>query len=273
MGFMIFDGKGFAAKLEEKLRQKVMVVGRVPRLVILVSAGNESGKIYSKKKKEMGDRIGIKVEIVEILDLKEQVVNLANDNTIDGLMVQLPLLRRGFAGQAVLVGKEETQKILDLIPVKKDVDGLTSENFRLIATGEQAFLPATIKAVGKVMDEAIREIGLDIERMKVAVVGSKGMVGKPLVSQLKRFGFEVGEFEVNDELKLADYDVVISATGKEGLIKPEMVKKGVVVIDVGFPKGDFETDVSKNSSFFTSVPGGVGPVTVVCLMENVVEAL
>jgi len=179
-------------------------------------------------------------------------------------MVQLPVPG---------IEKDKARELLEIIPKDKDVDGFSSENLRLIATGEQEFVPATVMAVGKIMDEAIREVGLDIERMKVAVVGSEGMVGKPLIAQLKRFGFEVGEFELGDELSLSEYDVVISATGQAGLIKQSMVKKGVVAIDVGFPKGDFEEGVDKVASFITPVPGGVGPMTVVCLFENLVRSV
>lgn len=257
---MRFDGKKFAAEIERKL------VGSTGRLVILLTADNESGKIYSKKKQELGERIGVKVDVIEteVGEIAELLRGYGADESVDGLMVQLP----------IGLSKEETQKILDLIPVGKDVDGLTSENLKMIATGEQWFLPATVKAVGKIVDEAIRETGLDIERMKVAVVGSEGVVGRPLVWQLKRFGFEVGEFDLGSDFsQLKSFDVIISAVGKEGLIKPEMVKDGVVAIDVGFPKGDFSPDVEEKAAFFTPVPGGVGPVTVVCLFENLVPKL
>lgn len=267
---MVFNGKEFAEKIEEGLR------GSTGKLVIMVTDGNESGRVYGKMKKELGERIGVEVQIVQIandklqINLKSQIEKLANDPEVKGIMVQLPI---------VGLGKEETQKVLDLIPVEKDVDGLTSENLNHIKTGEQLYLPATVKAVGKVMDEAIRVVSLDIDKMRVAVVGSAGMVGKPLVDQLKRFGFEVGEFDesilkqVQDDTNLKEYDVVISAVGKEGLIKPEMLKDGVVAIDVGFPKGDFSPEVEKKAAFFTPVPGGVGPVTVVSLFENLVNRI
>lgn len=261
---VIFDGGEFAKKMEEELREVVEDVGK-KKLVIFWVGDDRSSEIYVKKKKEMGERIGVDVEVkrVGVEELVEGIKMVCADKKIDGVMVQLPIPG---------LSKEEERRVLDLIAVSKDVDGLTSENLRLIETGEQIFVPATVKAVGKIVDEAIREVGLDIERMRVAVVGSIGNVGRPLVNQLKRFGFEVGEFEKNDDLSgLREFDVVVSCVGEAGLIQKDMVKGGVVAIDVGFPSGDFDTRVREKASFLTPVPGGVGPVTVACLMENVVS--
>ena len=262
MVVMTFEGVSFAKRIESELEKRVLEMGRKPRLVIFWVGDNQSSEKYVAKKKELGERIGIEVvvERVEVAKLESGIRKVVSE--ADGVMVQLPIPG---------MSRDEAQKVIDLIPIEKDVDGLTGENLKLIATGEQEHLPATVKAVGKIMDEAIRETELDIEKMKVAVVGSRGVVGQPLVSQLKRFGFEIGEFDEGDELKLSDFDVVISATGREGLIKPEMVKDGVVGIDVGFPKGDFDPAVEKKAGFFTPVPGGVGPVTVVCLFENLLQ--
>lgn len=263
---MVFEGRKKAGEIEIDLKKRVADLGRKPVLAILWVGDNQASAKYIENKKGLGERIGVEVRVerVEAGELEDRLEKLVDDKNIDGVMVQLPVPR---------MEKDKVDEILKIIPVDKDVDGLSSENLRLIATGEQEFLPATVMAVGKIMDEAIREVGLDIERMKVAVVGSKGMVGKPLVSQLKRFGFEVGEFDLGDGLELGRYDVVISATGQTGLIKKSMVKKGVVAIDVGFPKGDFEAGIDEVASFVTPVPGGVGPMTVVCLFENLVRSV
>ena len=107
--------------------------------------------------------------------------------------------------------------------------------------------------------------------LKVGVVGSEGQVGKRLVDRFSKLGFEVLGFDVGDDLKaLKKCGVIISATGQAGLIKQEMVKDGVIAIDLGFPVGDFDSSVAEKASFFTPVPGGVGPVTVVSLFENLV---
>ncbi len=174
------------------------------------------------------------------------------------MLVQLPI---------VGAGKKETEEILGLIPLDKDVDGLNPSS---------KFVPAVVRAVEKILDE------IKVTPMNsVAVVGAKGMVGRRLVSSIKYLGFrEIGEFDLGDDLKkLRNYWVVISATGQAGLIKPEMVRDGVVAIDLGYPKGDFDPSassgqvpISEKAKFFTPVPGGVGPVTVVCLYENLALA-
>lgn len=262
---MVFEGKSKASEIEAGLRKRVRRLGRKPVLVILWVGEGEASRKYVEKKREAGERIGAEVwtERVEVDGLEKRLRELSREERVDGLMVQLPVPG---------VDRGEVRRLLDLIPVDKDVDGLNGENLRLVMIGEEKFLPATVRAVGKIMDQAIGEVGLDIERMRVAVVGSEGAVGKPLTVQLKRFGFEVGEFDLGDKLVLEDYDVVISATGQAGLIRGEMVKEGVVAIDVGYPDGDFEERVREKAGFITPVPGGVGPVTVACLLENLVMA-
>lgn len=262
---MKFDGKKQAIKIEKDLIERVKGLEKKPVLVILWAGDSEASNRYVEMKQKVGERIGVEVRVDRVIadEMEEKVKKASGDKSVTGVMVQLPVPG---------VDKKELIKIIDLIPTSKDVDGLTSGNLKAIAMGGQEFLPATVKAVGKIVDEAIKEVEMDIEKMKVAVVGSKGMVGRPLVDQMKRFGFQVGEFDEGDELELSDYDVVVSATGKEGLIKPEMVKVGVIAIDVGFPKGDFDVGIEKKSAFYTPVPGGVGPVTVVCLLENLVTA-
>lgn len=263
---MVFDGRERAAKIEADLKQRVVSLKKRPVLVILWVGDSQASAKYVENKKKLGERIGVEVRVerVETDELEGRLRGLALDKEVDGVMVQLPVPG---------IEKGKVRELLEMIPVDKDVDGMSGENLRLIATGEQEFLPATVVAVGKIMDEAIREVGLDIERMKVAVVGSEGVVGKPLVSQLRRFGFEVGEFDLNDRLELSEYDVVISATGRPGLIRKSMLKKGVVAIDVGFPAGDFEEGVAEVASFVTPVPGGVGPMTVVCLFDNLLRSV
>lgn len=192
-------------------------------------------------KKKTAERIGVSVEIFKELKLVDQ-------EKFDGVMVQLP-----------------SSEDLSLIRPEKDVDGLNPNS---------DFVPATVRAVERILDSAYRELNIDIdESFKVAVVGAKGSVGSALVSRMKRFGIEMGEFDMGDDLmKVADFKVVISCTGSEGLIKPEMVQEGAICIDVGFPKGDFEERVKEKTSFWTPVPGGVGPMTVISLMVNLVDA-
>ena len=223
---MIFDGKGFAGKIEERLRKSGKLAGKS-----LLIVGDEDN-IYVRLKKKMGERLGVKVVVRS--DLKEM-------GKFDGVLVQLPVA---------------DESILEKIPVEKDVDGLN-----LVSR----FWPAAVVAVEKVLEFA----GLLGKSLRVGVVGSEGMVGKRLCQRLEELGLEVAGFDKGDLLEgLVDCDVVVSATGQVALIKVDMVKKGVVAIDLGFPKGDFDTQVADKASLLTPVPGGVGPVTVVSLFEN-----
>lgn len=251
---MVFDGKEFAAKIEEELRQRVLLMGKKPRLVIVWDGVSEASRVYVTKKKEMGKRIGVEVELEKISDFRFEIL----EKNADGVMVQLPM-----------VGVDLRQ-----IPLEKDVDCVNPENLAAIERGEETFLPATVVAVEKIMGQALIETETDLDTVKIAVVGSGGMVGKPLVARLKRFGYEVGEFDLGSDLdKLKEFNLIISAVGKPGLIEAEYVSEGSILIDVGFPKGDFGEGALRKALWYTPVPGGVGPVTVVSLMENVMQAV
>jgi methylenetetrahydrofolate dehydrogenase (NADP+)/methenyltetrahydrofolate cyclohydrolase len=182
-------------------------------------------------------------------ELVARINHLNRDKTIHGMMIQLPL-----PGKL----REKTEDILQHIPASRDVDGLRESS---------PFVPATARAVLSILDEAKKHVKVGPDDY-VVVVGANGMVGKSVVSELTKAGFEVGS-----ELSEAkNAKVLISATGSPGIIGPEHVKKGAIVIDVGSPRGDVAHKVYKKAGFITPVPGGVGPVTVVSLLENLVEA-
>ncbi len=248
---MVFDGKKFAAELEKELVESGKLAGK--SLLVLQCDGTNKESAYVRLKRETGERLGVKVKTQELENskqLKEKIKSKEIDGC-DGVLVQLPILG---------ATKEETEGILNLIPIEKDVDGLNSASL---------FQPAVVRAVEKVMD-SIKVTPLN----SLAVVGARGMVGKRLVTRLTKLGFtKIGIFDIGDDLnKLEDYWVVISATGSAGLIKASLLREGVVAIDLGYPQGDFRFDeVKKKASFITPVPGGVGPMTVECLYENLAE--
>jgi methylenetetrahydrofolate dehydrogenase (NADP+)/methenyltetrahydrofolate cyclohydrolase len=154
------------------------------------------------------------------------------------------------------------EKMVSMIKVEKDVDGLTAKS---------RFLSATVKAVEMVLEE----IGVSQGRM--VVVGSQGLVGRRLVEYFTDKEFKVEGVDVDEKdlgRMTSRADVLISATGQPGLIKAEMVKQGAVVIDVGWPKGDVKFgEVKEKASVMTPVPGGIGPLTVVSLLENLTDSL
>jgi methylenetetrahydrofolate dehydrogenase (NADP+)/methenyltetrahydrofolate cyclohydrolase len=157
--------------------------------------------------------------------------------------------------------RDKTFDIVSAIAAEKDVDGLA---------GKGRFLPATVKAILDILGE----MKVDVAGRKVVVVGRSAIVGRPLAEELVRRGAQmtVAHSQTPDLGAVTrKAEILISATGKPNLIKKDMVKPEAIVIDVGEPKGDVAHDVRKVASWITPVPGGVGPVTVACLMENVVE--
>lgn len=269
MTAIVFDGRGFARQLEEELKKKVSNLKKLgvnPKLVAVLVGDDTASKLYVSLKKRASRRVGIGFEVkklkeaVEVDRLIELIGDLNQDETVDGIMVQLPL-----PGKI----QDFKFKILESIDPKKDVDGL----------GENSpFMPATVKAVIKVIDAAAKTVRppLKVEPL-VVVVGSKGFVGKKLIKSLVRQGYSVDGGDLTSSRKLkaktVSADILISATGVANLIKKDAVKQGAVVIDVGSPKGDVDPSVAIRASFITPVPGGVGPVTVVSLLENLVEAV
>lgn len=250
---MIFDGRVEAKKIEEKLAASGRLEGK--SLLILSCDGNEKESTYVRLKREMGERLGVRVRTQghacrqagtkNSRQLKEKLESKEIDE-FDGVLVQLPILG---------VGRDETEEILTAIPVEKDVDGLNRfSNFR----------PAAILAVLRILKIAGVEEG-----RRIGVVGAEGLVGRRLMRDLGGAGYSCLGFDLGDDLAgLLVCETIVSATGMANLIKPEMVREGVVAIDLGYPKGEFDPKVAQKASFFTPVPGGVGPLTVICLFEN-----
>lgn len=254
----IIDGKLLAQKHEEKLKQEVKDLKITPQMVSFFDPNNPSCLTFTKMKQQKAQGLGIKFEAIELVPkfTTETVAALVKkfnyDPKIQGIMFQLPLPKKLESHQNF---------ILNLIRGDKDVDGLTTHG---------KFLPATVKGVFSILNSLDLEL---LERM-VAVVGSEGMVGKALVDKLKAKGVEVVEVDKKrlgtslEDIKEAD--IIISCTGVEDLIKPEMIKNRVVLIDVGL--GDFDQGCYEKASKYTPIKGGVGPMTVISLMENMVEA-
>lgn len=244
---MKFDGKKEAERLAIFLEESERVLGK--SLVIFQCDGRSEESTFVRLKREMGERLGVIVHVVFVAnvdDLKNMIIESNVDETVDGILVQLPIfdLNRG-----------EVEKILEMIDPKKDIDGLNPNS---------NFVPAVVSATERVLDVFKVE-----EDQKIALVGSKGMVGKRLGERLKVLGFDFSGFDKGDDLNnLKDFDVVITATGVAELITADMVADGFVGIDLGFPKAEFSTEAVEKALLITPVPNGVGPLTVVALYEN-----
>jgi len=263
----IIDGEKLAKDREIDLKIKVDQLrkkGIKLKLVTIVMKDDEAGLLYSRLKEEAGERVGIELEKVliegiEVRRIVELVREYNKDEEVRGIMIQRPSVRWGKSkGMNRQEFEDWWNQIVEVIDGQKDVDGLRKDS---------KFLMAAVKAVVLVKKE------IDKKWDSVAVVGSKGMVGSKLIEYLKDKGVEVKGVDLGDDLdKLVEADWIISATGKENLIKEEMVKKGAGVIDVGWPKGDVDFDnVKEKAGVITPVPRGIGPLTVISLLENLVE--
>jgi len=265
----VIDGNKLAEQKEAELKKKVeafKLKGRVFKLAGLVMKADEAGLLYCRLKAEAAERVGIEFE-KQVVDEPEveKIVGLIEkynqDDRVQGIMVQRPGVNWG-KQQGMRRSEFEAwwERIVGVIDLKKDVDGLRQDS---------RFTMATVKAVAGVLELA------GVRKAKVVVVGSRGLIGRRLIKYLGDKGFEVKGVDV-DEGDLGrvtkEAEVVVSATGQAGLIKTEMVKPGVVVIDVGWPKGDVEFEtVKEKAGVITPVPGGIGPLTVVSLLENLLE--
>ena len=263
----IFDGRAFAATKEAKLKDKVSLLKRAgvtPKLVSIIVGDNRVSKLYLSLKRKAAKRVGAELEIkifakdTTVNQLINLIEKLNKEKSVNGIMIQLPLPER--------FSKSDREEIINAIGPKKDVDGLREDSLYLAPTPK-----AVIEAI------KIAELRINNYRLrKVTVVGARGFVGEKIAKLLREKSYQVIECNSRTKdlkLKTKKADILISATGVPGLIKKEMIKKGAVVIDIGAPKGDvlFDDLVAK-ASFITPVPGGIGPVTIVCLLENLIEA-
>jgi methylenetetrahydrofolate dehydrogenase (NADP+) / methenyltetrahydrofolate cyclohydrolase len=266
MKAIIFDGKKFAEAKEQELKHESEEISgnlaRKLKLVAFLNIDNKASVVYTNIKKKMADRLGVEFETISVAEPDfsriAQLVQEKNvDPTVDGIMVQMPISN----------SHTKNLEIASLIDPDKDVDGLT---------GKGRFLPATVAAVLQILHEAMRVTNKTMGNIgKVVVVGSFGTVGRPLILELQEKGFDVAGID-RETLDIASVtrqaEVVISCTGKEGLIKGDMVRDGVIAIDVGYPGGDIDfSEVANKASFITPVPGGVGPVTVISLFSNLIS--
>jgi len=233
---MIIDGRAIADKRAASLKLKVQSLKRPPKLAIVMIGDDSASRIYVNLKIKKAQEVGIETELR---------TDLSTD--ADGIIVQLP-------GGENLIGQ---------IPLEKDVDGLRENS---------PFLPATVKAILEILKQV-----QDDTNGTYVIVGQGKLVGKPLADYLEKNNCKVIRCdEFTKDLKTETYkgDILVCATGTPNLIKADMVKPGSIVIDVGSPKGDVDFENVKDiAGAITPVPGGVGPMTIISLLENVVEAV
>lgn len=268
----IFNGREFAKAKLDKLKSEVEVLlkkGIKPVLASIIVGEDPASKLYVGLKKKAGESIGIEVQVFSLDSSSRrgeiiQVINdLNEDDNIHGIMIQLPLPEK--------FSKEDKNEIINSIASEKDVDGLKNDSL---------FLHPTSKAVLDVLNYAMNISPLKEQPFKVCIVGSTGMVGVPLIKELKRRNGEFKKdhyeiYEVNSKTEnlenvVKEADILISCVGEPDMISADMVKNGSILIDVGAPVGDIQKEAYEKASFVSPVPGGIGPITISCLMENLI---
>lgn len=273
----ILDGKTFAAEYRLKLAEKVKNLkeesGVVPGLAVVIIGEDPASQIYVRNKMKACEAAGIKSfnvvlpETVSQSEAEQEVKKLAANSEVDGIIVQLPLPK-----------KFDEERILSLIPVEKDVDGLSSENLGKLLKGEDSLISCTPFGI----IELLKGYGVTFAGKNAVVIGRSNMVGKPVAALLMRENATVTVCHSKTE-NIKNYtknaDILVAAIGKAKFVTADMVKKGAVVVDVGINRidgkiyGDVDFENVKDlCSYITPVPGGIGPMTVTMLLQNTYNA-
>ncbi len=274
----IISGKELSQELKEAMRLEVLDLvykyQRAPHLVVVLVGNNPSSISYVTGKSKACEFVGIKNTTIRLDETisEEELINLINelneDDCVDGILVQLPL---------PIHIKEE--KIIESIAISKDVDGFHPLNVANLWLKKECMLPCTPKGIIKLLEKA----NIEIAGKKAVVIGRSNIVGLPISKLLldRNATVTIAHSKTVDLASVTrEADILIVAVGKARMLKKEMVKAGAVVIDVGVNRdengklcGDVDFDeVERIASVITKVPGGVGPMTITCLMENTILA-
>ncbi|MGE4267010.1 MAG: bifunctional methylenetetrahydrofolate dehydrogenase/methenyltetrahydrofolate cyclohydrolase FolD [Deferribacterales bacterium] len=271
------DGKILAAKVRAELKQKVDAhkakTGRVPGLAVVLVGEDPASQVYVRMKDKACDEAGYK-SIVNRMpaettteELLAVVNGYNNDDTINGILVQLPLPKQ-----------IDEHKVLYAIKPEKDVDGFHPFNVGLMNIGEETLYPCTPYGCMKFFEE----YGIETSGKNAVVIGRSNIVGKPMASLLIKANCTVTicHSKTKDIAGICrQADIVVAAIGKPEFVTADFVKEGAVVIDVGINRvndklvGDVAyEEVAKKASYITPVPGGVGPMTIAMLLANTMKS-
>jgi methylenetetrahydrofolate dehydrogenase (NADP+)/methenyltetrahydrofolate cyclohydrolase len=273
----IMDGKALSAACKENIKaevEKLTALGHRPGMAVVLVGNNQASQVYVRNKEKDCQECGIysamytlpeettEQQLLELLDV------LNHDDRIHGILVQLPVPKQ-----------IDPQHVIEAIDPAKDVDAFHPTNVGYLTQGMPRFAPCTPAGIVKLMEE----YGIDPAGKHCVVVGRSNIVGKPMALLLlqKNGTVSICHSGTKDlKAQTLQADILISAVGKVGFITADMVKDGAVVIDVAMNRndqgklcGDVDyAEVSKKASYITPVPGGVGPMTRVMLLENTLTA-
>lgn len=265
---IILDGKKLAEEMLERLRKEIKKISPI-RLAVVLVGNNPASLNFIKQKQKTAEKIGVSFKLYGFKEnitekkLIKELIKIVKDKANDGIVVQLPLPKH-----------TDEQKILNIIPHKKDVDALSQDNQLVESPTASGIM------------ELLKKYGIEVKGKRVIIIGKGKLVGKPLALIMKKAGTKLitcGQKTKNLASKTVKADILVSATGRLNLIKENMVKKGAVVIDAGFTRhkrrdgvykirGDVDFErVKEKASYITPVPGGVGPMTIAMLFTNLVK--
>ncbi|KKL00588.1 bifunctional methylenetetrahydrofolate dehydrogenase/methenyltetrahydrofolate cyclohydrolase FolD [Rheinheimera mesophila] len=278
MAAQIIDGKAVAQSTRQqvalRVQQRLAAGKRAPGLAVVLVGMDAASQVYVGSKRKACEEVGFESFSYDLpastsqQELFELIDSLNADNKVDGILVQLPLP----AGL-------DASAILERIHPLKDVDGFHPYNIGRLAQRMPALRPCTPKGIIKLLQST----GIQIRGMDAVVVGASNIVGRPMALELLLAGCTTTvchKFTKQLEQHVRRADLVVVAVGKPEFIPGDWIKPGALVIDVGINRlesgklvGDVEFDKAKqHARFITPVPGGVGPMTVACLIENTLEA-
>lgn len=270
---MIMDGKSLKGEILSGLAEEVKALDKVPTLCVIQVGDDEASNVYINQKRKMCNDIGYNFihekydDSITEDELLKNIERFNSNNNIDAILVQMPLPS----------GINE-KSIQNAVNKYKDVDGLNDSNIVDLISGKSSLYPCTACGVISLLDK----YGVILEGSNVVIVGRSSLVGMPLFYMLENRNATVTLCHSktrNLQSITKNADIIISATGVKGLIKEDMVNNNAVVVDVGITRengklyGDVDFDsVSKKASLITPVPGGVGPMTIASLAQNVLKA-
>ena len=273
---ILIDGKKIAAELREELRKEVVELkakyNKVPGLTVILIGDMAPSQIYVRNKEKSANEVGLKSEVIRYPEAVEEktvldkIEELNKDENVSGILVQLPLPKH-----------IDKQKVIETILPGKDVDGFHPMNVGNLSSGYESSVPCT--PLGCYL--MIKKIEPNLSGKKAVMIGRSNLNGKPMAQLLLKENCTVTiTHSRTKDLKAEclEADIIVAAVGIPELVKADWVKKDTIVIDVGINKtdkgivGDVAFDeVSKVAKALTPVPGGVGPMTIACLLKNTIE--
>ncbi|MBX9761599.1 MAG: bifunctional methylenetetrahydrofolate dehydrogenase/methenyltetrahydrofolate cyclohydrolase FolD [Pseudomonadaceae bacterium] len=278
MTAQLIDGKAIAASLRQQIAQRVterrQQGQRAPGLAVILVGSDPASQVYVSHKRKDCEEVGFLSQAYDLPANTEQaelmtlIDRLNEDPAIDGILVQLPL-----------PGHLDASLLLERIRPDKDVDGFHPYNIGRLAQRMPLLRPCTPKGIMTLLQST----GADLYGMHAVVVGASNIVGRPMAMELLLAGCTVTvthRFTKDLPMHVGQADIVVVAAGKTGLVKGEWIKEGAIVIDVGINRQDdgkligdvvYETALPR-AGWITPVPGGVGPMTRACLLENTLHA-